>query len=357
MNIRNAWMGLVAATLAVGLASCGGGGGGGGAAATYTVGGTLSGSSGTVVLQINGAGDISMAAPGSFTFTAGLANGAAYGVTANGAQNCNIANGTGTMGSTNITNVTITCTTVVRSASLSGASENPPNASSATGRGAVIVNPTTREITGGITFAGLTPTTGGHHIHQAPAGNPTGNGGVIVGLTLATGGGAATVPAGTVLTDAQYTALLAGELYFNVHTTAFPGGEIRGQITVRSNVTAGLASLSGANESPANPSTATGRGTLVVDATTREVLTAVVTFAGVTPSGHHIHQAPAGTPTQNGGVIIGLILGTNGQTATAPIGATLSAAQYTALLAGELYFNVHSAAYPGGEIRGQIGIQ
>ena len=355
MKLRNALMRWTAAAVVAGLAACGGGGSD--APVTYTVGGTLSGSVGTVVLQINGGSDLSLAAPGNFTFPAGLAIGAAYAVTASGAQNCNVANGTGTMGSTNITNVAITCTTVVRSANLTGAQENPPNASTATGRGAVIVNPTTREITGGITFSGVTPTTGGHHIHQAPAGNPTGNGGVIVGLILATGGGAATVPAGTVLTDAQYTALLAGELYFNVHTTAFPGGEIRGQITVRSNVTAGLASLSGANESPANPSTATGRGTLVVDATTREVLTAVVTFAGVTPSGHHIHQAPAGTPTQNGGVIIGLILGTNGQTATAPIGATLSAAQYTALLAGELYFNVHSAAYPGGEIRGQIGIQ
>ena len=97
----------------------------------------------------------------------------------------------------------------------------------------------------------------------------------------------------------------------------------------------------------------------MVDATTRDVLTGVVTFAGVTPStgGHHIHQAPAGTPTQNGPVAIGLTLGTNGQNATVPLGTTLTAAQYAALLAGELYFNVHSAANPGGEIRGQIGVQ
>lgn len=361
MNVRKVWFGLLTSAALVGFVSCGGGDDAAAppAPVTYTVGGTLSGSVGTVVLKLNGAGDLSTAAPGSFTFAAGIGNGTAYTVTAAGAQNCSVANGTGTMGANNVTNVTITCTTVVRAATLSGAQENPANASTATGRGAVIVNPTTKEITGGITFTGVTPTAGGHHIHQAPAGNPTGNGPVIIGLTLATGGGAATVPAGTVLTDAQYAALLAGELYFNVHSAANPGGEIRGQITVRTNVTAGLATLSGANENPANPSTATGRGTLVVDATTREVLTGVVTFAGVTPTagGHHIHQAPAGTPTQNGGVIVGLTLGTNGQTATAPVGTTLTAAQYAALLAGELYFNVHSAAYPGGEIRGQIGVQ
>ena len=62
----------------------------------------------------------------------------------------------------------------VRSAPLTGAQENPPVVSSATGRGAVVVNPTTKEITGGMTFAGITPTTGGHHIHQAPAGSPFG---------------------------------------------------------------------------------------------------------------------------------------------------------------------------------------
>jgi hypothetical protein len=38
------------------------------------------------------------------------------------------------------------------------------------------------------------------------------------------------VPAGTVLTAAQFAGLLRGDLYFNVHTTEKPAGEIRGQI-------------------------------------------------------------------------------------------------------------------------------
>ncbi len=351
MNIRNALTRLITTTVLAGLAACGGGGDS--APVTYTVGGTIAGSAGSVVLQINGAGDLAITAPGSFTFPTGLANGAAYSVTVNAAQNCAVANGTGTMGATSITNVTITCTTVVRSATLSGAQENPANASTATGRGAVIVNPTTKEITGGITFTGVTPSTGGHHIHQAPSGNPSGNGGFFIALQLAPGGGVATVPAGSVLTDAQYAALLAGELYFNVHSAASPGGEIRGQINVRGGVTAGLATLNASQEVPTNGSTASGRGTLVFDATTRAILIAYTTHNVVGATVSHIHTgAPGVTGPAN---VVTLSLGTNAYTAPNP--TTLTVQNVTDINAGNTYFNVHSATYPGGEIRGQIAIQ
>src|SRR5712671_6083406 len=58
--------------------------------------------------------------------------------------------------------------TAVRSAALNQAQEvpTPPVASTATGRGAVVVNPTTKAITWGITFTGLTGTPSGAHIHR-----------------------------------------------------------------------------------------------------------------------------------------------------------------------------------------------
>ena len=82
-------------------------------AGTYTVGGTVSGLSGTVVLQDNGGDDLSVGANGGFTFGTGLAAGSAYSVTVKtspAGQSCTVANGSGTVGSANITNVAVTCT-------------------------------------------------------------------------------------------------------------------------------------------------------------------------------------------------------------------------------------------------------
>ena len=81
--------------------------------ASFTVGGAVSGLSGTVVLQDNGGDDLSVSANGSFTFATALASGAAYGVTVKtnpSGQTCTVSNGSGTIGSANVTSVTVTCT-------------------------------------------------------------------------------------------------------------------------------------------------------------------------------------------------------------------------------------------------------
>ena len=76
------------------------------APATFTVGGSVSGLSGSVVLQDNGADNLTVTANGPFTFATGLASGAAYAVTVKtqpAGQTCTVANGSGTMGSANVT--------------------------------------------------------------------------------------------------------------------------------------------------------------------------------------------------------------------------------------------------------------
>ena len=348
MTIRKILAGLVTTALVAGVVSCGGSD-----EATFTVGGNIAGSAG-VVLRLNGGSDLSVPALGSFSFPTRLTAGTPYVVTvASAAQPCSVVNGSGTIGSSDLSSVRVTCTTVVRTASLTGAQENPANTSTATGRGAVVVNPTTREITGGMMFAGLTPTTGGHHIHQAPSGRPSENGPVIIGMTLAPGGGVATVPAGTVLTETQYAAYLAGELYFNVHTAANPGGEIRGQITGSTGVTAGLATLTGAQEVPSNTSTATGRGTIVFDSATRDVLVAYATHNVAATSVAHIHTGATGVSGPAN--VVGLTQGTGVYTAANP--SALTAQNVADINAGNTYFNVHSTTIPAGEIRGQIAIQ
>src|SRR6266705_977900 len=82
------------------------------AANTFTVGGTVSGLSGTVVLRNNGGNDLTVSANGSFAFATAVANASPYAVTVlaqPAGQTCTVANGSGTLAGANITNVTVTC--------------------------------------------------------------------------------------------------------------------------------------------------------------------------------------------------------------------------------------------------------
>jgi 6-phosphogluconolactonase (cycloisomerase 2 family) len=101
------------------LAACGGHGGGGSAPppTTYTIGGTLSGLSGTgLVLRNNAGNDLAVAASGNFTFSTALAGGAAYNVTVatqptSPSQTCAVTGGSGTVGTANVATVQVACTT------------------------------------------------------------------------------------------------------------------------------------------------------------------------------------------------------------------------------------------------------
>jgi hypothetical protein len=85
----------------------------------YTVGGTVSGLTGTgLVLQDNAGDNFTVSANGTFTFPTSVASGNAYAVTvltlpSSPAQNCAIGNGSGTITSAAVSNVTVTCTNVV----------------------------------------------------------------------------------------------------------------------------------------------------------------------------------------------------------------------------------------------------
>ena len=111
---------------------------------------------------------------------------------------------------------------------MDGTQETPPNGSP--GTGTVLFNFDTVSnvltLTSG-NYMNMTSPVTASHIHQAPPGVA---GPIIIPLGN-TGGlaGTLSMPA-TNLTAAQVTALVAGNLYVNVHTTQFPGGEIRGQI-------------------------------------------------------------------------------------------------------------------------------
>ena len=134
------------------------------------------------------------------------------------------------------------------------------------------------------------------------------------------------------LTTAQSPAELVTEaandrLYFNVHTSDFPGGEIRGQLLLQSDNTVDgvrtltLAALLDAAQEPndSSDSLATGSGTvtIVVDGSS-VTYSSTLSIDGITVddllpvagvSSIHIHNAPAGT---NGAVITDVIQNAGG---------------------------------------------
>ena len=84
---------------------------------TYSIGGSVSGLVGSgLVLQLNAANDLAIAADGSFTFTAPLADGSVYTVSVltqptGPAQTCSIVNGGGTLAGADVTDVQVSCVT------------------------------------------------------------------------------------------------------------------------------------------------------------------------------------------------------------------------------------------------------
>jgi hypothetical protein len=106
---------------------------------------------------------------------------------------------------------------------LSGDDEVPAVKTSAGGGGSITVGPD-KSVKGSVTTSNISATAA--HIHIGAAGA---NGAVIIPLTKK-GDNEWIVPEGTKLSDDQFKSYNAGNLYVNVHSAAYPGGEIRAQI-------------------------------------------------------------------------------------------------------------------------------
>ncbi len=111
------------------------------------------------------------------------------------------------------------------SATLNAASEVPPKESDGTGIVQVEYDTETKAMTYTVNYSGLTgPATAAHFHGPAAAGVNAGVAVPVKGALLSPIEGSAT------LTDEQAKDLQAGQWYFNIHTAANPGGEIRGQL-------------------------------------------------------------------------------------------------------------------------------
>ncbi len=244
---------------------------------------------------------------------------------------------------------------VLMQATLNGAKERPtPVISSGTGSGTFML--AGNQLTLNVTYRGLSGTATAAHIH-GPATTEQATG-VLIDLSPFNGGafGAAGSLSGTVtLTAAQLASVVDGLTYVNIHTPANGGGEIRGQIVPQTTAVPLTAALSGLAERPTPlTNSAVGSGTFSLEGST---LTFNVRYSGLSGTATAAHIHGAATAAQSAGVLVDLSPyngGAYGASGTVSGSITLTAQQKTLALAGQLYVNFHTAANPGGELRGQI---
>jgi hypothetical protein len=110
------------------------------------------------------------------------------------------------------------------------------------------------------------------------------------------------------------------------------------------------ATLSSAAEVPANTSAGKGTADIDYDAGTKK-LSWKLTYSGLTGPATMAHFHGPAEAGKNAAVAIVI---PNATSSPVDGSATLTDAQAADLLAGKYYVNVHTAANPGGEIRGQV---
>ena len=125
-------------------------------------------------------------------------------------------------------------------ASLYGGAEAPPSGSPGTGSASLVLNAAQDQITVDMTWTNLNANATASHIH-GPAAIGV-NGPVIFALTGVSAATSGTIPQQTfAITPTQVGYLQSGQLYINIHSTSFPGGEIRGQFLPEVTAAIGMA--------------------------------------------------------------------------------------------------------------------
>lgn len=238
----------------------------------------------------------------------------------------------------------VPATTAVVTFMLSGAQEVPPVVSDAMGYGYALFNTLNNGVTLNVVTTGVEDATMAH-IHTGFAGV---SGGVLAPLVQNADDANQWSSGGEFILEDDATAmlLLSGGHYVNIHTPANPSGELRGQITA-SNIEVYGVVATGAQEVPAVTTDAMATGSITLNTTTMEI-TGTMTKSGLMPSMGHIHVGAVGV---NGGVAFPFVNAGNG---VWTVNTTLNADSMALMQAGGLYTNFHTAANPGGEVRGQI---
>ncbi len=232
------------------------------------------------------------------------------------------------------------------SAKMNGAQQVPANSSMALGLGGLTLNGTRDTLCVNIGWTGLSSTITGLHIHE---GLPGTNGPVLVDLVpYISNGHVMTTLTGAMLTPELIAKHLRGELYLNLHTVNNPNGEIRGQILPETDH-AFVADLNGMQQVPMVSTPAFGLGTFLLARHNGSLkFNLVVSGLSGAITAAHLHMAAMGV---SGPVVQDLGAFISGNAISGEVDPTTF---LTDLMAGNIYVNVHTAANPNGEIRGQL---
>lgn len=241
---------------------------------------------------------------------------------------------------------------------LTGSQEVPPRPVAGFGNATVTFDAARQNIAVTITATNLGSPINNFHIHEAPAGT---NGPIVVdiiglGGTFTNGVMTGTFPISAAV--AQRMLQNPSNFYVNVHTQQFGGGAIRGQLAyVSGGPITYAAELRPGNENPPANSSAFGSAFVTLDPVNANIAWEVNTSGIANATISHIHRGPAGT---NGPVIIDFATAAqpliNGRTSGTRSISNLSGTDQANLVSAPagFYVNVHSTAFPGGEIRGQL---
>lgn len=227
---------------------------------------------------------------------------------------------------------------------MSGLQEIPFTTSSGSGLAVATVSPDLTNIDVWVVTDALSGDAGAAHFHNASIGQ---NGGVVLDLT--TGLSDNDITFSGPVSESVVSELLSGNIYTNIHTPAYPGGELRGQMFRLARDGYGFDLCTEQEVGTIIAPTATGSSVVTIDRLHSNLNVAVVTDGLTGPvTGAHIHEAPIGV---NGPVIVPLTLVNGG---VFGYGVPMDSAVIAAVLSGNTYVNIHTSLHPGGEIRGQV---
>ncbi len=229
---------------------------------------------------------------------------------------------------------------------ISASEEVPaPTTTGSAGYATVELDTAANELAWNIVYTGLTPSAA--HFHGNAAAGSTAGVKVGIGALPSPMVGSASISAQDV-TDIQN-----GLWYVNIHTSLNAPGEIRGQVETQLPFTPNLL-LAGANEVPEVAAASAGAALVTYNINTME-LSWELAYQGIAGGATAMHFHGPGGPDVNAGVRLDIeALGTGGLSEYNFGSSILTASHADELLDGLWYINIHSAAFPGGELRGQV---